>query len=172
MKELRSCQISNVSNIAKLHDFSPFLEQLLYTPSEESYDRAWNQPLKKIDPEIKKEMEIKAMERIQTLAAFKHLTHLGQFLALQVFAINTPGSGDDRMLNHLVDSIQILRYVEIHHQGSPTWICVLRSSVGRYTGFRRIYVPFDGLLNTNLLTPNGISIRKIDKILEKLTAPL
>ncbi|KIJ33152.1 hypothetical protein M422DRAFT_52580 [Sphaerobolus stellatus SS14] len=55
MKELRSCQISNVSNIAKLHDFSPFLERLLYTPSEESYDRAWNQPLKKIDPEIKKE---------------------------------------------------------------------------------------------------------------------
>ncbi|KIJ49209.1 hypothetical protein M422DRAFT_45126 [Sphaerobolus stellatus SS14] len=131
MNELRSCQLSGISDISKLLKISKHVEQLSYKqpghpPSESG---------QKINATAKQKIETATKQRIKKLAAFKHLTHLGEFFECQALEVNSPASRQTNILRELVDSIRTLNYVEICRKGHPEWVCVERDEGGRYSGF-------------------------------------
>ncbi|KIJ42341.1 hypothetical protein M422DRAFT_31314 [Sphaerobolus stellatus SS14] len=132
MKDLRSCKVNGISNIAQLHQFSPYLEKLSYSQTGESSD--W-EDRGKVTAKAKKEVEKITAERIQALTAFNCLTHLGRFLARQELELSAPRSRQTDMLRELANSIHTLKYVEIYKQGRPTWIRIERDEEGQYAGF-------------------------------------
>ncbi|KIJ42339.1 hypothetical protein M422DRAFT_48207 [Sphaerobolus stellatus SS14] len=132
MEELRSCQVMDIRNLAKLHDFSPHLEQLSY--SQPGYWSDWGTGTDVNCGEVQREVEL-LKERISQLAMFTQLTHLGQFLACFELEINTPMSGNSGLLRELVNSIHTLKYVQICRHGSIVWVRVERDEEGQYVGF-------------------------------------